>query len=610
MKTARAIVLFFIAGIASTEASTVDPAAEMTGPELSIVIPRAADRPDRTGKWQQKDEKYSPNKRTAIAAVFEPDITYAVERGIKTYDPSNAENTWIIASSYEASQILNDYTKISALLSGKDNYTLILLNPNETLLNFDGLKNISDPNLIVVEIEKDYDAPYSEFLERFKPQHNQEIVDWVRGKNMHQSDKDWRFLTEVELYKIGRVATDTLGPKSLPQHKNNTFGPNDLTIEKILAELDFIDTNGPKKEVSDRIRMVIPVPPDASRASFFNGWKDEEIIAYMDHIAKWTANIASPYMTYISWGDVLKEVMNMDTPLPESHSNRKKWEEKGLRVLDQHVIKGNTCIHFAWGHAIHAAMIEAGQDKDAINGYEWARMALAEVNDSESSSRRVRNGRRYWDFGSGWGKTAKVMHDYGFEDMLLKGVPLKSGKRYRPEQIIIRDIKNFNFMPGTYTWWLKQRVAPEINMPEINFQLRTTNVREGRYYNHKFELETGYRDAMMKKEISSGRPVLLGGRLPYYWKEDGNAVKTRGNIVQRAWKDSPRGINYYTNNGRHAIIIVGYKPDPLDSRRTLYECLNSYGPGWGDGGYFWLGSEWLDYFNFDHWMRIASLSFE
>lgn len=586
--------------------------------EVSVLVPRAADRPDRTGKWQQKDDKYSPNKKTFIATIFEPNITEAIKRGIKTYDPNNARNTWIVASSYEASQILNDFPKVLETLEDIENYKIILLNPNEDLINFENLESISDSNLSVVEIDKEYNQTYSNFLERFQPKHNQEIIEWVRAKNMYQSDKDWRFLTEIELYRVGRVVTDMLGPKSLPIHKNNTFGPNDLTIEKIIAELDLINKYGPKKEVTNKARMVVAPPPAASRSHYFNGWKDEEVIAYLDHISKWTTGITSPYMTYMSWGDILKEVVGNTTPPPESYSNRGKWEERGFRVLDQHVIDEGSCNDFAWAHAMQGAMIEAGLSGDSINEYEWTRIAQADYKDYKNNKNALSHNRktnpstsrRQWNFGAGYGKGIRVMHDFGFEDLMVKGIPLKSGKRFRPTQMVIRDIKDINFYPGTFTRWLKQRVAPEINMPKVNFQLRTTNVREGRYYDHKFELETGYRDAMMKKEISAGRPIVLMARLPNYWNADGLAVKKRGNIVQRAWKDQPRGGLRRTDMGAHALIIVSYKPDPLDSRRTLYECLNSWGPAWGDGGYFWLGSEWLDYFNFDNACRIASISFK
>jgi hypothetical protein len=568
-----------------------------------IIVPRAADRPDRTGKWKQADEETALDKKTTVATVYEPIITTALELAIKDYWTEGNGGRWIVATSYEASQILNDFGKASELVANSGDYKIILLNPNENLIEMEKLEAITDPNLIVVEINKEYPAPYSSFLARFQPKHNLEIVDWVRGKNMFQSDKDWVFLTEGELFKIGRVATGILGPKSLPQHKNNAFGPNDLTVEKILEELDKIAKDGPHKEVSNRASMMIRYPRCAPRFQYFTGWKDEEIIAYLDHTAKWAANIANPFITYVSWGDNLKEVMNAPTPPPEEFSNREKWEAKGFRVLDQHGMKGGSCHSYANAHAIQAAMIEAGEDGGQINEIAWQRMAEADYKNKTGA------GRRQWAFGSGHGR-ARVMWDFGYEDIMIKGIPLKSGKRFKPLQMVVRDIKNFHDYPGTYTPWLKHRVSPEITMPRWGTPLHWKLVREGKFHTHKYELLTGYRDAMIKKEISNGRPVILDAQLPELWNEDGFAFKERGNIVQRPWVKIPRGRKSRWDGLTHVIIIVGYKTDKLDSRRTIYECLNSWGPGWGDGGYFWLGSEWLDWLNFNHRPWMASISFK
>jgi C1A family cysteine protease len=42
--------------------------------------------------------------------------------------------------------------------------------------------------------------------------------------------------------------------------------------------------------------------------------------------------------------------------------------------------------------------------------------------------------------------------------------------------------------------------------------------------------------------------------------------------------------------GGHAVVAVGYKT----IRGQLYfECRNSWGPGWGDHGYFWLPAAYV-----------------
>jgi C1A family cysteine protease len=37
--------------------------------------------------------------------------------------------------------------------------------------------------------------------------------------------------------------------------------------------------------------------------------------------------------------------------------------------------------------------------------------------------------------------------------------------------------------------------------------------------------------------------------------------------------------------GGHAVVAIGYK---LIRRQLYFECRNSWGPDWADGGYFWL----------------------
>ncbi len=45
-----------------------------------------------------------------------------------------------------------------------------------------------------------------------------------------------------------------------------------------------------------------------------------------------------------------------------------------------------------------------------------------------------------------------------------------------------------------------------------------------------------------------------------------------------------------TTLGGHAVVAVGYK----QIRRQLYfECRNSWGPDWGDNGYFWLPASYV-----------------
>jgi C1A family cysteine protease len=42
--------------------------------------------------------------------------------------------------------------------------------------------------------------------------------------------------------------------------------------------------------------------------------------------------------------------------------------------------------------------------------------------------------------------------------------------------------------------------------------------------------------------------------------------------------------------GGHAVVAVGYKQI---KRQLYFECRNSWGPGWGDHGYFWLPATYV-----------------
>ena len=76
----------------------------------------------------------------------------------------------------------------------------------------------------------------------------------------------------------------------------------------------------------------------------------------------------------------------------------------------------------------------------------------------------------------------------------------------------------------------------------------------------------------VKGELYRGNPVVVGMSVP------GSFDKLRGPTI---FSD----VNS-TSRGGHAMTIVGY-----DQQRGAFKVLNSWGTGWGDGGYGWVDYE-------------------
>jgi Papain family cysteine protease len=86
---------------------------------------------------------------------------------------------------------------------------------------------------------------------------------------------------------------------------------------------------------------------------------------------------------------------------------------------------------------------------------------------------------------------------------------------------------------------------------------------------------------MVKQQIARGVPVIFGMRI-------GAAFgKLRGDKVL----DDDRDLG-----GGHSMIVVGFDDD-----RKAFRIQNSWGRGWGDGGYGWFG--------YDFWKRNVKVGF-
>lgn len=77
----------------------------------------------------------------------------------------------------------------------------------------------------------------------------------------------------------------------------------------------------------------------------------------------------------------------------------------------------------------------------------------------------------------------------------------------------------------------------------------------------------------IKKSLTENKPVVISLRV----HESFNSVGADG-----LW--SPGGIDKYL--GGHALCVVGY--DDKAAGSGAFEVMNSWGPGWGNRGFFWL----------------------
>ena len=84
----------------------------------------------------------------------------------------------------------------------------------------------------------------------------------------------------------------------------------------------------------------------------------------------------------------------------------------------------------------------------------------------------------------------------------------------------------------------------------------------------------------IRQALVRGDPVVIGIAVADKFQRVRGPVIYDGSV-----HDTPEEEK---SAGGHALTIVGY-----DERRQAFRVLNSYGDGWGDGGYFWLAYDTL-----------------
>jgi C1A family cysteine protease len=100
----------------------------------------------------------------------------------------------------------------------------------------------------------------------------------------------------------------------------------------------------------------------------------------------------------------------------------------------------------------------------------------------------------------------------------------------------------------------------------------------------------------MKGCLASGFPYVIGFYV--YESFESPSVESSGNVPM------PQAGERIL--GGHAIVVVGY-----DDSRQVWICRNSWGPTWGDAGYFYMPYAYLDSENLatDVW-RISSVELD
>jgi len=347
---------------------------------------------------------------------------------------------------------------------------------------------------------------------------------------------------ELETLKTGqtlvRLGATEASPLPAPQNsqETNTTGDNnnnDYIVTYLKSHLSSPSKIKPK-EGYDMLDGIGPT------MSFYGGWKPEEVLAFNSYRNKRHISEYLPLMNYMTTGELILEASESSKEPPVSHSNRPLWESKGLKARKQ---DGSNCGLFAATMAGDILLIKAGyQNPKADPNFLWR-------------SQRDKAGR----FEATEVLSIAESLSAGNVQCLNNNVRLNR----RPQ---IRNILGLKKDPSEFPLFVRKLLGGSPNKDHRD----------------------GYFQTLIKKEISEGRPLILGLSFPdgrifdKKHKRDGNQE-----IIIR-----PKA--YAGKSNPHSVVVVGYKPDPENPEHLLLEILNTAGPDWGNKGYAWVSTAYLD----------------
>jgi C1A family cysteine protease len=129
-------------------------------------------------------------------------------------------------------------------------------------------------------------------------------------------------------------------------------------------------------------------------------------------------------------------------------------------------------------------------------------------------------------------------------------------------------------IPDALALLARRGAAPLSQMPyrEGDFRSRPSQAvltSARRYRTHEWRRESTYDIGQLRADIAAGFPVIVAARV------DSSFIRLRGGEV---WSDT-----IAAGNRAHTMVAIGY-----DDARGAFKVINSWGPGWADGGYGWI----------------------